>query len=138
MRRLRSAALALVATAVAAIGAGAQPAKTNMQFTGLGSPTVTVGSLTGGIYTAKWDGLVDPNPSVYVGTSTIDIVCVDLLNSVSSGQTWTANIGNLGNAALDRTYLRFGGYSDWLTRYRAAAYLSQTMKNTASSQTATL
>ena len=143
MRRLRTAALAMVATAIVAAGANAQPAKTNMQFTGLGTPSVVVGSVTGGVYTAKWDGLVDPNPSVFVGTSTVDIVCVDLLNSVSSGQNWTANITNLGASGIDRTYLRFGGYggaspNDWLTRYRAAAYLAYTMKNTASTQTATL
>lgn len=143
MRRLRTAALSLAASLLVAVGAGAQPAKTNMQFIGLGSPSVVVGNVSGGIYTAKWDGLIDPNPSVFVGTSTVDIVCVDLLNSVSSGQQWTAYTTNLGAASIDRTYLRFGGYggtagNDWLTRYRAAAYLSLQMKNTASTQTATL
>lgn len=143
MRRLRTAALSLAATLLVAAGASAQPAKTNMQFTGLGSPSVVIGNVNGGVYTAKWDGLVDPNPSVFVGSSTVDIVCVDLLNSVSSGQQWTAYETNLGAASIDRTYLRFGGYggtsgNDWLTRYRAAAYLSLQLKNTASSQTTTL
>jgi hypothetical protein len=137
MRRLRSAALALIATSFAAVGAGAQPSQTNMKFTGVGTISATIGSVTGGVYKAQWDGLVDANTSVFGGTGgTIDIVCVDLLNSVSSGQQWTANIGNLGNAGLDRTYLRFGGYSDWLTRYRAAAYLSDQLRNTASTNTA--
>ena len=142
MRRLRTAVLSLVATFVVAVGAGAQPAKTNMQFLGLGSPSVTVGNVTGGIYKAKWDGLVDPNPNVFVGTSTIDIVCLDLLNTVSS-TPYTANIVNLGNFnATDRNYLRFGGYSgagdDWLTRYRAVAYLSFQMKNAGPSNTTLL
>ncbi len=140
MRRLRTAVLSLAATFVVAAGAGAQPAKTNMQFIGLGSPSVAVGSISGGVYSAKWDGLVDPNPSVLVGSSTIDVVCIDLLNSVSSGQTWTANITNLGNASADRTYLRFGGYGaagadNWLTRYRAVALLSAQLKATPSGST---
>ena len=140
MRRFRNAALALVATAIVAGVAVAQPARTNMQFQGLGAPTVVIGNTHGGVYTAKWDGLVDPNPNTYVGSSTVDIVCVDLLNSVSSGQNWTAWVQNLGAANLDRTYLRFGGYgaaagNDYLTRYRAAAWLSYTMKSVAGSQT---
>jgi hypothetical protein len=140
MGRLRTAALSLAATLFVAVGAGAQPAKTNMQFLGLGSPSVQVGNIKGGIYQAKWDGLVDNNLNVWAGSSTIDIVCVDLLHSVSSGQQWTANITNLGAANIDNSYLRFGGYSgtngnDWLTRYRAAAYLSYQLKNTAPSST---
>ncbi len=140
MRRLRTAALALIATAISAGSASAQPAKTDVQFTGLGSPSVVIGSTHGGVFTAKWDGLVDPTPSVFVGSSTVDIVCVDLLNSVSSGQNWTAYVQNLGAANLDRTYLRFGGYTgtggnDWLTRYRAAAWLTYKIETTSSAST---
>lgn len=117
----------VLSTLVFAGVAGAQPATTDMKFLGLGHPSAVIGGVYGGVYQADWNGKI--TGSSYVGGSVIDIVCVDMLNDVSRNQMWHAWTQNLGPGGADRTYLRWGGFSDWLTRYRRAAWLSVQMKS---------
>jgi hypothetical protein len=116
----------VLSTLIFAGVAGAQPATTDMKFLGLGHPSAVVGGVYGGVYQADWNGTI--TGSNYVGGSVVDIVCVDMLNDVSNNQMWHAWTQNLGPGGADRTYLRWGGFSDWLTRYRRAAWLSVQMK----------
>lgn len=68
------------------------------------------------------------------GTPTIDIYCVDYLNSISVNQTWTARMTNLATGNLSTgtrlgQLFGVGGYSFFggdnvFTRYRKAAWLT--------------
>ena len=119
----------VLSTLVFAGVAGAQPATTDMKFLGLGHPSAVIGGVYGGVYQADWHGTI--TGSNYVGGSVIDIVCVDMLNDVTTNQMWHAWTQNLGTGGADRRYLRWGGFSDWLTRYRRAAWLSVQFKGQA-------
>ncbi len=121
MRFLRSAVAGLALT-LAAGAAQAQATATDMKFIGIGSPSAVIGSVWGGVYTAKEGGTIMNNGG-YVGGNTIDIVCVDLLNDVRYGQQYEAWKQTLA-ATMDRSLLRWGGYSDWYSRYKRAAWLS--------------
>ena len=124
MKFARSVVVSLAALIVSAAAALAQPATTAMQFIGTDHPTATIGTVKGGVYDAKVGGTI--SGTSYIGGSVVDVVCLDLLNTVSSGQMWTAYSQTLFDA--DRNYMRFGWQSDWLTRYRRAAWLSVQMK----------
>ena len=106
----------------------AQPATTAAKFVGSGGVTATVGTAHGGVFKAKVGGSIVG--SSYVGGTTVDVVCVDLLNSVSTGQMWTAYSQTLYNP--DKSYMRWGYETDWLQRYRRAAWLTVQMKGFAS------
>jgi hypothetical protein len=59
---------------------------------------------------------VTSNPTL----PTISLFCVDVLNSITWGQSWSANVSNLGSANLSNT--RHG--SAQLDAYRKAAWLT--------------
>ena len=120
MRALRS-TLAGLALALTANSASAQATATDMKFVGIGSPNAIVGNVWSGVYTAKEGGTI--TGSGYVGGHMIDIVCVDMLNDVNYGQEYHAWTQTL-SATMNRSLLRWGGYADWYTRYKEAAWLS--------------
>ena len=124
MQLTRLALRTLAALVLFSVGVFAQPATTAMKFLGTDHPTATIGTIRGGVYDAKIDGVI--SGSSYIGGTTVDIVCLDLLNTVSAGQMWTAYEQTLFNP--DRNYMRFGWQSDWVTRYRRTAWLSVQMK----------
>ena len=120
--RARLPLLAGFALSLTVTSASAQAVATDMKFIGIGSPSAVIGNVWGGVYTAKEGGTITGNGG-YVGGHTIDIICVDLLNDVNYGQQYHAWKQTL-SATMDRTLLRWGGYSDWYTRYKRAAWLS--------------
>jgi hypothetical protein len=124
MRALRS-ALAGLTFALTTSVAGAQATAVDMKFVGIGNPSAIVGSVWAGEYTAMKGGTIVGNS--YVGGNMIDIVCVDMLNNVNYGQMYTAWQQTL-SATMNRSLLRWGGYSDWYTRYKEAAWLSDQLK----------
>lgn len=128
MRVLRSAVAGLT-LALSASVASAQVVATDMKFIGIGSPNAIVGNVWAGVYTAQAGGTLTGNN--YVGGNLIDIVCVDMLNDVSYGQTYHAWEQRL-SATMNRSLLRWGGYGDWYTRYKEAAWLSDQFKGKAS------
>src|SRR6056297_15974 len=82
-------------------------------------------------HVATWDNVhVGPyGGTLLTGGPTqpsLALYCVDFLNSVSVGRSWTANVTGLGAGAdLGNTRLSTGAYSgDALQRYRKAAYLA--------------
>lgn len=122
MRRLLRAAVTALALAASSTVAQAQPVATDLKFIGIGSPNAVVGQVWSGVYTAKVGGTIT-NGGGYLGGHTIDIVCVDMLNDVNYGQQYHAWEQQL-SATMNRSLLRWGGYSDWYTRYKEAAWLS--------------
>ncbi|MBI2796020.1 MAG: PEP-CTERM sorting domain-containing protein [Gemmatimonadetes bacterium] len=123
MKFTRIVATTLAALIVWGAAASAQPATTAMKFIGTDHPTATVGTVRGGVYAAKIGGTIVG--SSYIGGTTVDVVCVDLLNTVSTGQMWTAYTQTLYNP--DQNYMRWGWETDWLQRYRRAAWLTVQM-----------
>ena len=121
MRVIRS-AIAGLALTLAATSASAQATATDLKFIGIGSPSAVIGNVWGGVYTAKVGGTITNNGG-YIGGNTIDIVCVDLLHDVNYGQQYEAWKQTLA-ATMDRSLLRWGGYSDWYSRYKRAAWLT--------------
>ncbi len=121
MRALRSAFVGL-SLALSASSASAQAVATDMKFIGIGNPNAVIGNVWGGVYTAKEGGTITTGGG-YVGGALIDVVCVDLLNDINYGQQYGAWEQQL-SATMDRSLLRWGGYSDWYSRYRRAAWLS--------------
>ncbi|MBI3350207.1 MAG: PEP-CTERM sorting domain-containing protein [Burkholderiales bacterium] len=122
MRALRL-ALAGLTLAAATSTAGAQATAVDMKFIGIGNPNAIVGNVWGGVYTAQAGGTITSGGG-YIGGHTIDIVCVDMLNDVNYGQQYHAWEQAL-SATMNRSLLRWGGYADWYTRYKEAAWLSQ-------------
>ena len=123
MKFSRIVATTLAALIVSGAVASAQPATTAMKFIGTGHPSATVGTVSGGVYVAKIGGAIVG--SSYIGGTTVDVVCVDLLNTVSNGRMWTAYSQTLFNP--DKNYMRWGWESNWLQRYRRAAWLTVQM-----------
>ena len=124
MKRLSFAAVVVAGTMLLARPAFAQPATTDVQFVGLSHPSVIIGGVYGGVYNGKVGGTIAG--SSYLGGTLVDLWCVDLVHDVNYGQTYTAYTQNLGS--LDGSYTRWGWESDWLTRYRRAAWLTAQMK----------
>lgn len=131
MKFTRAVATTLAALVVSGAALSAQPATTQMKFVGTGTPTATIGTIKGGVYRATVGGSIVG--SSYIGGTTVDVVCVDLLHTVSGGQMWTAYSQTLYNP--DQNYVRWGYEADWLKRYRRAAWLSVQMKSYASNST---
>jgi hypothetical protein len=69
-----------------------------------------------GYYVGPFWGTVTSDPT----RPTIDLFCVDILNSISWGQVWTANFTNLGSGNLSLT--RHGNSK--LAQYQKAAFLA--------------
>ena len=132
MRALRS-VLAGVTFALTTSVVGAQAVATDMKFVGIGNPNAIVGNVWAGVYTAMSGGTLTGNS--YVGGNMIDIVCVDMLNDVNYNQTYHAWQQTL-SATMNRSLLRWGGYGDWYTRYKEAAWLSDQFKGKANNSLA--
>jgi hypothetical protein len=109
-RRLLAAALA---TAVWAAPAGAQTRE--MTLTGAGSVVFKK------VYVGKYSGASPGLPA-------LDLFCVDFLNSMQIGDTWTARFTSLSHlvAGIGSDNTRFGqqGLTDIALRYQKAAWLS--------------
>lgn len=103
--------LAAAALTVASSEAMAQKTA-NLKFqTGPGSnPTAF------GYYVGPFWGTVTSDPT----KPKIDLFCIDVLNQVNWGQTWTANLTNLASGNLSKT--RHGNAK--LASYQKAAYLA--------------
>ena len=104
--RLRIAALALLATTLRAA-----PAEASTPFTFLnGGSTIAFN-----FYVGPYQGLMGSAPG-----QTVTLNCVDFFNEVRVGQTWSANISNLGTGAGVGTFTR----SNDISAYRRAAWLT--------------
>lgn len=110
MRVLRTVSL-VAALAVTANAAVAQPIGLKFQ-SGPPSPAVT----GYGYYVGPFTGTVTSNPTL----PTINLFCVDVLNSISWGFQWTANVTSLALTSIGNT--RHGTAS--LDNYRKAAWLT--------------
>ncbi|MGQ0640094.1 MAG: PEP-CTERM sorting domain-containing protein [Gemmatimonadaceae bacterium] len=110
MRVLRALSLVIAAVATSEIAA-AQPIGLKFQ-SGPPSPAVT----GYGYYVGPFSGTVTSNPTL----PTISLYCVDILNRITWGKTWNANLTNLGQTNLSNT--RHG--SAKLLQYRKAAWLT--------------
>lgn len=107
-RRLIAAALVLGAAV-----AEAQPKSGTIKF----QPTKPNPAITAyGYYVGPFWGTVTSDPT----RPTIDLYCVDVLNSISWGHTWNANFTNLASGDLSLT--RHGNAK--LMQYQQAAYLA--------------
>ncbi|MBI2796019.1 MAG: PEP-CTERM sorting domain-containing protein [Gemmatimonadetes bacterium] len=124
MKRTRFAIAALAGALALSRPAVAQPSESDVKFIGLSHPSVVVGGVYGGVYNGKLGGTIVG--SSYLGGTLVDLICVDLTHEVNYGQTWRAYEQNLGS--LDGNYTRWGWESDWLLRYRRAAWLTAQMK----------
>jgi hypothetical protein len=109
--RLTRALGVLIATAAMTQLAAAQPIGLKFQ-SGPSTPAVT----GYGYYVGPFSGTVTSNPTL----PTISLFCVDILNSISWGQTWTANVTSLASANLGNT--RHG--SAKADAYKQAAWLT--------------
>ncbi len=109
MRVLRSVSLIIATIATTEIAA-AQPIGLKFQ-SGPSTPAVT----GYGYYVGPFSGTVTSNPTM----PTISLYCVDILNSIRWGQSWTANVSSLtGNLALTRHG------DDKRLQYQKAAWLT--------------
>lgn len=107
-RRILAASLAF-----AAATAEAQPRGGTLQF----QPTKPNPAITAyGYYVGPFWGTVTSDPT----RPKIDLYCVDVLNSISWGHTWSANFTNLASGDLSLT--RHGNAK--LAQYQQAAYLA--------------
>ncbi|HET9440316.1 MAG TPA: hypothetical protein VFO52_09100, partial [Longimicrobiales bacterium] len=108
---MRSLKLAVV-TALTLATAQTVHAQTEFRF--LSGGTVTAY----GYYVGPYLGAYGPGFS-----NEIVLNCVDFFHEITIGQTWTANLTNLGSGDLSTT--RFGAeFSNSAARYRQAAYLT--------------
>lgn len=108
---MRSLKLAVLITLSAAL---ASTAEAQQQFKFVSGGTVTAF----GYYVGPYVGATGPGYS-----QPITLNCVDFFHRISVGQTWTANMTRLGTAA-DLSATRFGGFTNGLTLYRQAAWLT--------------
>ncbi len=83
----------------------------------------------GGTWVATWGNVYTPpytgTLTSYPGSPEITLYCVDYAHEVSSGETWTANVTNLGAAIGNSSLLsntRLGAAG--LDQYEGAAFLS--------------
>ncbi len=103
----------LLLTAALSLAASSLEAQSTVKFMpGPPSPSVTAY----GYYVGPFSGTITSDPTRPV----IDLFCVDVLNSISWGQVWTANFTNLASGDLSRT--RQGNAR--LAEYQKAAYLA--------------
>lgn len=109
MRALRSLSL-LIATVAITDVAGSQPISLKFQ-SGPSTPRVT----GYGYYVGPFSGTVTSNPTL----PTINLFCVDVLNQISWGQQWTANVTSLALNAIPNTR-----QPSKLNQYRKAAWLT--------------
>lgn len=109
MRALRSLSL-LIATVSLTDIADAQPIGLKFQ-SGPSTPRVT----GYGYYVGPFSGTVTSNPTL----PTINLFCVDVLNQISWGQQWTANVTSLALNAIPNTRQPLK-----LNQYRKAAWLT--------------
>lgn len=103
--------LAATSLALATVTADVQ-GQANLKFQPKGQNQVTAL----GYYVGPFWGTVTSDPT----KPTIDLFCVDVLNSISWGQNWTANLTNLASGSLSLT--RHGNAK--LGAYQRAAYLA--------------
>jgi hypothetical protein len=108
--RFRS-VLAASALSLCTITAGAQSSGT-VKF----QPTNAGTTVALGYYVGPFWGTLTSDPT----QPTIDLFCIDVLNFVNFGQTWTANFTNLGSSDLSLT--RHG--TSKAAEYQQAAYLA--------------
>lgn len=120
MRVLRSLAVLLAVVAIA-LEASAQPINVRFQSS---APSPAVYGY--GYYVGPFTGTVTSNPTL----PTINLFCVDVLNSVSWGQQWAANVTPLSLNSIPNT--RHGTAK--LGNYRQAAWLSTQFAVTGTSQ----
>jgi hypothetical protein len=107
-RRLVAAALVFAAGALEA-----QPSSGTLQFQSTRpNPAITAY----GYYVGPFWGTVTSDPT----RPKIDLFCVDVLNQINWGHTWSANFTNLASGDLSRT--RHGNAK--LGQYQQAAYLA--------------
>ena len=102
MRRIRFAVL----LAVSLLFAGSVGAQTAFKFTSGGTVTAF------GYYVGNYEGLM--------GSTKVTLNCVDFFHEVYVGETWKANLTNLGGSAKTAGDTRFAD----LTLYREAAWLT--------------
>lgn len=115
VRRLLASALFLSATATV-------QAQTNLQFmSGPPSPAVTAY----GYYVGPFNGTITSDPA----RPRIDLFCVDVLNAINWGHSWTANMSNL---AGDLSQTRHGNAKE--VQYKKAAYLASLYAGSPTSQ----
>lgn len=113
--------LAAAAVSFGSLSAGAQSSGTVKFQPNPGSlPTAL------GYYVGPFWGTLTSDPT----KPTIDLYCVDVLNVVYWGQSWTANFTNLASGDLSLT--RHGDAK--LTNYQQAAYLSSQYGSVTTSQ----
>ncbi len=128
MKVSRSAVLRLVTAVVLAASlapAASLQAQQTVQLKNAGNTTF------GGDFVGPYRGMLLSEP----GTPTIDLYCVDFLNSIHINDVWTARVtsgaGDLTQTRLGALFAA-GGSTSWyggfsvsaLTRYRQAAWLS--------------
>lgn len=105
-----------LAVAALTLSASTASAQATLQFQGT-RPNPAVTAM--GYYVGPFWGTVTSDPT----RPKIDLFCVDVLNQINWGQTWTANFSNLsGNLALTR----HGNAK--LAQYQQAAYLASMYK----------
>src|SRR4051812_9285645 len=104
--RLRTAALALLATTLSAA-----PAKAATQFTFVNGGS----AIAFGFYVGPYNGREGPPPGVPVTLN-----CVDFFHEITNGWSWSANVTSLATGVGIATNTRFGD----LGAYREAAWLS--------------
>lgn len=115
-----TAALFLVPASLAAqqLTNGPLSSTENLRFDG-----ATWVATWGNVYVPPYTGTL----TSYPGSPEVTLYCVDYAHEVSNGQTWTANVTNLGAAISDPTLLNTNGTrlgSTGLGQYEGAAYLS--------------
>jgi hypothetical protein len=120
MRALRTVSLVAALTVTANAAAG-QPIGLKFQ-SGPSSPAVT----GYGYYVGPFSGTVTSNPTL----PTINLFCVDVLNSISWGFQWTANVTSLALNSIGNT--RHGTAA--LDSYRKAAWLTTQYGATSTNQ----
>lgn len=80
-----------------------------------------------GSYVGRYTATAKSQP----GMPTIDIYCIDYINDAHFGQSWNANVTNLGgSAALTYTRRNNGNLANALDVYRKAAWLTSFYKTT--------
>lgn len=119
MKALRSLSLVIAAVAMTDI-ASAQPIGLKFQ-SGPSTPAVT----GYGYYVGPFSGTVLSNPTL----PTINLFCVDVLNTITWGQQWTANVTSLALTSIPNT--RQPGA---LNNYRKAAWLTNQYSVTSTTQ----
>jgi hypothetical protein len=100
--------------------AGAQPIGLKFQ-SGPPSPAVT----GYGYYVGPFSGTVTSNPTL----PTINLFCVDVLNQITWGQQWTANVTSLAHNVIPNTR-----QPAQLNNYRKAAWLTNQYSLTSTTQ----